>query len=256
MVELVTDRVHLVEVGVENSIEAAPIGPAGEPVESPPEPTDLSSLDDGHDQRCEDKNREADHDHAENGLDEGVQVDRSILRAGLVGKQRVSAGGPSLAGGPHRKIHWPPAADAILRPTHGSRSEFQPLMAKRSRVAARPGQRRPLQRSVTRPDAGAAPRPEGSVTREEEARAAELEAAILAEQEAAEATRRSPVRGRATPETAIRVGPSSTPLATRAAEEYGYVRRDIRRITIVGGSLLAVLAVLHVLVNVAHLFTI
>jgi hypothetical protein len=129
-------------------------------------------------------------------------------------------------------------------------------MAKRSRVAARPGQRRPLQRSVARPDAGAPPRPEGSVTREEEARAAELEAAILADQEAADATRRLPVRGRAAAETAIRTGPSSTPLATRAAEEYGYVRRDIRRITIVGGSLLAVLAVLHVLVNVAHLFTI
>jgi hypothetical protein len=52
------------------------------------------------------------------------------------------------------------------------------------------------------------------------------------------------------------VGYSPTPLATRAAEEYGYVRRDIRRITLVGGSLLAILAILHVLVNVAHLFTI
>jgi hypothetical protein len=128
-------------------------------------------------------------------------------------------------------------------------------MAKRSRVAARPGQRRPLQRSATRIDS-AAPRPEGSVTREEEARAAELEAAILAEQEAADEARTSRARGRVVPEATPRPGPSSTPLAVRAAEEYGYVRRDIRRITIVGGSLLAVLAVLDVLVNVAHLFTI
>jgi hypothetical protein len=45
------------------------------------------------------------------------------------------------------------------------------------------------------------------------------------------------------------------PLAVRAAEEYAYVRRDIRRITLVGGSLLLVLAVLEVLVNGMHLFT-
>jgi hypothetical protein len=129
-------------------------------------------------------------------------------------------------------------------------------MAKRSRVAARPGQRRPLQRSAARPDSGESPRPEGSVTRAEEARAAELEAAILAEQDAADEARRSRARGRPAQETAPRVGYSPTPLATRAAEEYGYVRRDIRRITLVGGSLLAILAILHVLVNVAHLFTI
>jgi hypothetical protein len=128
-------------------------------------------------------------------------------------------------------------------------------MAKRSRVAARPGQRRPLQRSAARPETAAPGRPEGSVTREEEARAAELEAAILAEEKAATEVRRSRERVRQGPEATPRVGYSPTPLATRAAEEYGYVRRDIRRITIVGGSLLTILAVLHVLVNVAHLFT-
>ena len=46
-------------------------------------------------------------------------------------------------------------------------------MAKRSRTAARPGQRRPLQRPAARP-AGASDRPLGSLTREEELRAAEL----------------------------------------------------------------------------------
>ena len=130
-------------------------------------------------------------------------------------------------------------------------------MAKRSRVAARPGQRRPLQRTAPRPQSAAPSRPAGSVTPEEEARAAELEAAILAQAEVADEARRSRERvRRPAPEAAARVGYSPTPLATRAAEEYGYVRRDIRRITIVGGSLLLVLAVLDVLVNVAHLFTI
>jgi hypothetical protein len=123
-------------------------------------------------------------------------------------------------------------------------------MAKRSRVGGRPGQRRPLQRTAPRPAAAPAPaRPPGSVTPEEEARAAELEARILAEEKAADAARRGPSRERRPSEDAIY---TSIPLATRAAEEYGYVRRDIRRIAIVGGGLLLVMATIHVLVNVLH----
>ena len=122
-------------------------------------------------------------------------------------------------------------------------------MAKRSRTGGRPGQRRPMQRTAARP-AGIRPaRPAGSVTHEEEARAAELEAAILAEEKVAEDARRARERGKRSTEGAIY---SSTPLATRAAEEYGYVRRDVRRIALVGGSLLGILAILHVLVNVAR----
>ena len=128
-------------------------------------------------------------------------------------------------------------------------------MAKRSRVGGRPGQRRPLQRTGARPAPGtptrpgAGVRPPGSVTAEEEARAAELEAAILAEERAAEETRRSRDRSRRPAEGAMY---SSVPLATRAAEEYSYVQRDVRRIAVVGGSLLGILAILHVLVNVLH----
>jgi hypothetical protein len=121
-------------------------------------------------------------------------------------------------------------------------------MAKRSRVGGRPGQRRPLQRTPTRPSADRA-RPAGSVTPEEEARAAELEARILAEERAADVARRGPTRERRDTDTVIY---SSVPLAIRAAEEYGYVRRDLRRITVVGGALLGVLALIYVLVNVAN----
>lgn len=122
-------------------------------------------------------------------------------------------------------------------------------MAKRSRVGGRPGQRRPLQRTATRPAPATTPRPATSVTPEELARAAELEAAILAEEKAADDTRRGRDRNRRQSEGAIY---SSVPLATRAAEEYGYVQRDVRRIAVVGGSLLAILAILYVLVNVLH----
>lgn len=132
-------------------------------------------------------------------------------------------------------------------------------MAKRSRLTAKPGQRRPLQRATPRTsEAGA--RPAGSVTAEEEARAAELEAAIVAEEKAAEASR----RGRARPAGGDLAGApasvrglsyTSVPLSVRAADEYAYVKRDIRRIAIVGGLLIAILAVLEVLVNGMHLFT-
>jgi len=122
-------------------------------------------------------------------------------------------------------------------------------MAKRSRLAARPGQRRPLERPVAR-----APRP--GLTKDELDRAAELEAAIVAEERAAEDSRRSRERALKAPDEAVGgVRYSSTPLAVRAAEEYGYVRRDVRRITLVGGFLIAILAVLEVLVNGMHLFT-
>lgn len=127
-------------------------------------------------------------------------------------------------------------------------------MAKRSRLTARPGQRRPLQRTG-RPDADATRSP-GKVTALEEARAAELESAILAEEKAAETVRRNRERGRrSAADGGISVSYTSVPLGVRAAEEYGYVKRDIRRISIVGGFLLGILAVLQVLVNGMHLFT-
>jgi hypothetical protein len=87
------------------------------------------------------------------------------------------------------------------------------------------------------------------VTPEEEARAAELEAAILAEEKAGEAARRGRDKERRPVEGGMY---SSVPLAVRAAGEYNYVRRDVRRIVVVGGSLLGVLAIIYVLVNVAH----
>ena len=124
-------------------------------------------------------------------------------------------------------------------------------MAKRSRIGARPGQRRPLQRTTARP---ASPRPAGSVTPEEEARAAELEAQILAEEKAAEDVRRSRERRAKDPEVTTGTIYSSAPLAERAALEYGYVRRDLRRIAILGGALLLVLAVLDVLLNYVNVF--
>ena len=129
-------------------------------------------------------------------------------------------------------------------------------MTKRSRIAAKPGQRRPLQRGTrTTGDE----RQLGKVTAAEEARAAELEAAILAEEKAAEEARKVRERGKrigaGTPSAVGGVSYTSTPLSVRASEEYAYVKRDMRRILVVGGFLLAILVVLQILVNGMGLFT-
>jgi hypothetical protein len=141
-------------------------------------------------------------------------------------------------------------------PTDGGPSQ---TMAKRVRGnTSRPGQRAPLQRSArTSPKPGSttakpaasatdvvAPPPD-SLTDFEEARAAELEAEIVAEEkryEADAARQRSRMfRGSAENGPQPRVTSS---LAVAAADEYGYVARDVRRIAIVGGGLVGLLLIL------------
>lgn len=114
-------------------------------------------------------------------------------------------------------------------------------MAKRARgTTSRPGQRAPLARpaGAARPASSvgsATPRP-ASLTAEEEARAAELEAQILEAEKAAEAAQRRTRTRR--PDGSLAAGGT---IAMRAAEEYRYVARDMRRITIIGGGLVAFL---------------
>lgn len=114
-----------------------------------------------------------------------------------------------------------------------------------------------MQRPAARP-AAPATRPGGStsgpapatrpatLTPEEEARAAELEAAILAEERQAEAGRRTRAE-RTNSAAPLR---ATSPLAAAAANEYAYVARDVRRVAIVGGSLVAFLLVLWAAVQV------
>lgn len=130
-------------------------------------------------------------------------------------------------------------------------------MAKRARgTKTRPGQRAPLQRrgpvaprlsSPVSPVSPVSP-PIIGLTPAEEARAAELEAAIVASERAADrAAAPSTDRPARTFEPRARTGTGS--IAARAAEEYGYVSRDVRRIALVGGSLVILLLVLWAVVQ-------
>ena len=92
-----------------------------------------------------------------------------------------------------------------------------------------------------------------TLTDAELARAAELEAQILAEEKAAEvaATKRI-----AAPRARGRAAVSSEPLSVRAAHEYAYVARDVRRIGIVAAIMFGTLIALHLLINVSGILTI
>ncbi len=124
-------------------------------------------------------------------------------------------------------------------------------MAKRVRGSStRPGQRARLQRAATQREREDTPpiKPSTTLTPEEEARAAELEAQIVAaEREAEVAAGRARERSRkpAEPETRVRAGS----IAVRAQAEYAYVSRDIRRLILIGGSLIALLIGLWVVVQ-------
>lgn len=88
------------------------------------------------------------------------------------------------------------------------------------------------------------------LTEAEVQRAAELEAEATAREKAAiaESLRRRN-RGAAAEEAHL-TGDVNAPLSVRAAHEYAYVSRDVKRIAVTGGLMLGILAVLHVLVNV------
>lgn len=124
-------------------------------------------------------------------------------------------------------------------------------MAKRVRGSStRPGQRARLQRATTQRARIDSPstKPSTTLTPAEEARAAELEAEIVAaEREAEVAAGRARERSRRPAEPEVRVRAGS--IAIRAQEEYAYVSRDVRRLVIIGGSLIAVLIGLWVVLQ-------
>ena len=91
-----------------------------------------------------------------------------------------------------------------------------------------------------------------ALTEAEIARAAELEAEARAQERAAiaESLRRR-ARGQAGQEAEAHLGGDvNAPLSVRAAHEYAYVARDVKRIALTASLMITILAVLHILVNV------
>ncbi len=78
-------------------------------------------------------------------------------------------------------------------------------------------------------------------------RAAELEGELAAQERAIVAATRK--RAEEVPGQRAHAEVNA-PLAVRASKEYAYVARDVRRIALTGGLMIAILAVIDVLVNV------
>jgi hypothetical protein len=85
-------------------------------------------------------------------------------------------------------------------------------------------------------------------------RAEELEADATAKEKAAiaESLRR---RNRGAADDLTPAADVNAPLSIRMSHEYDYVARDVRRIALTGGLMVAILAVLDILVNVMKVIT-
>jgi hypothetical protein len=92
-------------------------------------------------------------------------------------------------------------------------------------------------------------RSSSSLTEAEVARAAQLEAEANAKERAAiaESLRR---RARGQEQAFADRSDVNAPLSVRMAHEYAYVARDVRRILLTGGLMVAILAALAILINV------
>jgi hypothetical protein len=140
-------------------------------------------------------------------------------------------------------------------------------MAKRTRYPNRPTRRSggnaPTKPAV-RPTQPALPEPDteltsyasrGTLTEAELARAAQLESEIVAAERAADSRaaelRAAAQRSAAGPATRRSLPDFSQSLSVRAAHEYAYVGRDVRRIALTAALMFGILAALHVAVNVA-----
>ena len=97
-------------------------------------------------------------------------------------------------------------------------------------------------------------RSSGRLTDAEFEQAEKLEAELVARERAAiaESLRRSPrVEERALGSTADH----NAPLSVRAAHEYAYVARDVKRIAITAALMIGILALLYILTNVLGVIT-
>lgn len=126
-------------------------------------------------------------------------------------------------------------------------------MAKRTRGSNRPRQRHSDKRAPARPQPRPILRAGEGLSEQEEARPSEAESQIATPAKPSETSFGRPRdRVRAGEPDRSAKARSQGLLAARAAEEYGYVVRDVRRILRVGGLMAAALAVFFVLIDMMH----
>jgi hypothetical protein len=266
LVEAPADRADALQVLAEDRLEVATARPAGQRIEAPRQAVDPAGLGEQDDEG--DDERDADDGEGDDDLillDEGLEIDVAASRATAVPTPA------SLPSGSHRGD----IADRACRRSRAGPVVSFAAVAKRVRYSSRPARRAAPKRpssGVTRDRPGPSPTPaptripppnafepatgpdelprasSGHLTDAELRRAEELQAEIAAQERAAiaEAIRRK-TRALAGSSYADDV---NAPLKVRAAHEYAYVARDVRRIIVTGGIMVAILAALAILINV------
>ena len=151
------------------------------------------------------------------------------------------------------------------RTRYPNRTKARPAAKRVMRTDADPASPNVLRRPsvLDEPDALDAPgvpddempvRSSSSLTESEFQRAEQLEAELVAkEREAiAESLRR---RSRGEEHAVDRPADHNAPLSVRAAHEYAYVARDVKRIAVTAGLMIGILAVLYILTNVLRVIS-
>ena len=159
LVELARDCVHLVEMRVEDGLEALAVPAAGQTAQPGIDPAGPSGERDDGQEEQDDDDDEPDDERSEIGLDERVEVDPRILRWGRAESSRAPSPRPYPGGSAILCRRQDPGSAASRDPTDPSDGGPPQTMAKRVRGStSRPGQRPPLQRQAARPAARTSPR--------------------------------------------------------------------------------------------------
>lgn len=146
------------------------------------------------------------------------------------------------------KFQHKPAAQ---RPGRSGAASRPSLSGGGVRPAARPARVADEPLPVDLPDDAPIRASGSSLTEAEERRAAEIEAQLRADERAALAAElRRKARAQEAAEASHAVGDINAPLRVRMAHEYAYVARDVKRIALTAGLMVAILAVLEILINV------
>ena len=158
LVELAGDRVDLVEVGVEDGLEARALGAAGQAGQPGVEPAVRRARTTTATSRISTTTTQADDEwRPRYGCDERVEVDPRVLRWGQPSLAARPCRGrtPAAAGGragaecyPLPSAARPPSAPSRrCRPIHRRRPFARPWPSAPAAARTRPGQRAPLQRT-------------------------------------------------------------------------------------------------------------
>lgn len=258
LVDIADDLSNPLQVAAEDGLERLVVAAPGDALEPPAEGPNTPDEPDHRQDEGEHDDQQPTDDETDVGGDERVEVDQTSSRAGQVESsvRRLAAAHPVLsfaAMAKRTRGNRPPARSAAKRTARPATPASGPFRATPRLATDHTGHDHADHTGHDHGD-GMPVQSSSSLTEAEIARAAELEAEANARERAAIAdSLRRRARGQAN--VLQEPGDINAPLSVRAAHEYAYVARDVKRIALTASLMVAILAVLHILVNVTGVIT-